>query len=249
MAARTRPVSASINDSTNSSRGVPSSDRPAGGASQFERGQGVARRPATLAQTQPGCAASLTVMPASAATHRTCAASSSAGQQVELQVLGATADGVADLLRIGGGQHEHHVRRWLLERLEQCRLGGLGQHVHLVEDVHLVAARRAERRLLDEVAHGVDTVVAGGVELVDVVAGAGLDGETRRAGATRLAVDGVLAVEHLGQDARRGGLAGAARTAEQVGLPLTAVATALRSAITTWSCPFTSLKRRGRYRR
>ena len=44
-------------------------------------------------------------------------------QQVELQVLRAAADRVADLLRIGGGEHEHDVRRRLLERLQQRRLG------------------------------------------------------------------------------------------------------------------------------
>ena len=87
------------------------------------------------------------------------------------------------------------------ERLQQGRLGGPGQHVDLVEDVHLVAARRAEHRLLDELAHGVDTVVRGGVQLVDVVARAGLDGEARVALAARLAVDRALAVQHLGEDA------------------------------------------------
>ena len=159
-------------------------------------------------------------MPASAASHRMCCSSTSIGQQVELQVLRAAADGVADLLRVGGGQHEHDVRRWFLERLQQCGLGRLRQHVHLVEDVHLVPTGRAERRLLDEVAHRVDTVVAGRIELVHVVAGAAFDGEARVALAARLAIDRTLAVEHLGEDARRRGLAGAARAGEQVGLPL-----------------------------
>ena len=60
--------------------------------------------------------------------------------------------------------------RWLLEGLEQRSLGTLGEHVHFVEDVDLVPSRRAERRLVDEVAHCIDTVVAGGIELVNVVA-------------------------------------------------------------------------------
>ena len=42
--------------------------------------------------------------------------------------------------------------------------------MHFVEDVDLVPSRRAERRLVDEVAHCIDTVVAGGIELVNVVA-------------------------------------------------------------------------------
>ena len=58
-------------------------------------------------------------MPASAASQRMCCFEHVHRQQVELQVLGAAADGVADLLRIGGGEHEHDVRRWLLQRLQQ----------------------------------------------------------------------------------------------------------------------------------
>jgi hypothetical protein len=131
----------------------------AGGRQQLERRQRVARRPAALherrverrlRQLEPGIGG-----------HPLHVLGEGVGrQQVELQVLGPRADRVAHLLRVGGGEHEHHVRRRLLERLQQGRLGRLGEHVDLVEDVHLVAARRAERRLLDEVADGVDAVVA-----------------------------------------------------------------------------------------
>ena len=194
----------------------------AGGGDQLERAQRVARRAAALlehaldrrfADLETG----VLRHPADVRlelVHR---------QQVEPQVLRAAADRVADLLRIGGGEHEHDVRRRLLERLQQRRLGGLRQHVHLVEDVHLVAARRAERRLLDEVAHRIDAVVAGGVELVHVVARAALDGQARVAFAARLAVDGALAVQHLREDPRGGGLAGPARPGEQVRLALALV--------------------------
>ena len=113
-------------------------------------------------------------------------------QQVELQVLGAAADRVGHLLRVGGRQHEHDVRRRFLERLQQRGLGALRQHVDLVEDVHLVTAGRAERRLLDEVTHRLDTVVARGVEFVHVVARATFDRDTRQAFTARLAVDGML---------------------------------------------------------
>ena len=99
----------------------------------------------------------------------------------------------------------------------------LGQHVDFVEDVHLVAAGRAECNTLDELAH-VDAVVGGGVELVHVVAGATLDGQARFALATGLAVDHVLAVQDLGEDAGGGGLAGAAWPGEQVGLALAPLA-------------------------
>ena len=144
-------------------------------------------------------------------------------QQVELQVLGAAPDRVAHLLRIRGGEHEHDMRWRLLQRLQECRLGGLGEHVDLVEDVHLVPAGRAERGLLDEVAHRVDTVVARGIQFVDVVTGASLDGKAGFALATRFAVDRALAVEHLGEDPGRAGLPRAARAREQVRLPLAVV--------------------------
>ncbi len=82
----------------------------------------------------------------------------------------------------------------------------------------LRAARRAQRRLADEVAHGVDAVVGGRVELVQVVGRAGLDGHARLAHAARLAVLQVRAVEGLGEDAGRRRLAGAPGAAEQVGV-------------------------------
>ena len=143
-------------------------------------------------------------------------------EEVELQVLGAAPDRVADPLRVGRGEHEHDVWRRLLERLQQRRLGGPREHVDLVEDVDAMPPGSAERRLLDEVTDRVDPAVAGGVELVHVVADAALDGETRLALAARLAVDRSLAVEHLGEDARRRGLARATRPGEQVRLAFAA---------------------------
>ena len=165
-------------------------DVAAGGGHQLERRQRVARRTAALreggverrvGQLEPGVGGD----PPHVLGERV------GREQVELQVLRAAADRVAHLLRVGGGEHEHDVRRRLLERLQQRRLGRLREHVDLVEDVHLVPPRRAERRLLDQVADRVDAVVAGGVELVHVVAGAALDGQARLALAAGLAVDHV----------------------------------------------------------
>ena len=139
-------------------------------------------------------------------------------EEVDLEVLGAAADGGQHLLRVGGGQHEHDVVGRLLERLQQRVRRRRREHVDLVEDVHLRAPGRAERGLGDEVADGLHAVVRGRVELVDVEAGAALDREARGALAARLAVDRVLAVEDLGEDAGGGGLAGAAGPGEQVGV-------------------------------
>ncbi len=88
----------------------------------------------------------------------------------------------------------------------------------LVEDVHLRATGRTERGLADEIPHGVDAVVGGGVELLQVVRGARLDRGARVAHATRLTVVERGAVESLGEDAGRRGLARAAGPAEEVGM-------------------------------
>ena len=57
----------------------------------------------------------------------------------QLEFLAARQDGDRDLAHLGGGEDELGVRRRLLDRLEQ-RIPGLGrEHVHLVQDVDLVA--------------------------------------------------------------------------------------------------------------
>ena len=137
-------------------------------------------------------------------------------QQRKLEVLRATPNRWHDLVGLGRAQHERDMRRWLFERLQQSVLGARRQHVHLVEDVHLVAAWRPECDLADEVTHCVDTIVRRGIEFVQVVASAGLECDARIAFVARLAALQIGAVQRLGQDARRRRLAGAARPAEQV---------------------------------
>ena len=106
----------------------------------------------------------------------------------------------------------------VFECLQQRVRGALRQHVDLVEDVHLAPAGRAERRPFVQLADAVDAVVRSRVELEHVEGRAVLDRPTHLAGAARLAVGHVRAVEGLGEDARRRGLAGASRAAEQVGV-------------------------------
>ena len=144
-------------------------------------------------------------------------------EEGELEMLRPRTNRGQHLLRIGGGQHEAHVLRRLLERLQQSVGRRRRQHVHLVEDVHLVAARRPDDRTADQLPHGVDAVVRGGVELEQVVAVSVLDAEAALALATRLALDEVRTVERFREDPRRGRLAGATGTAEQVGVTLGAL--------------------------
>jgi hypothetical protein len=145
-------------------------------------------------------------------------------QEAELEVLGAAADGGQHLLRLGRRQHEDHVARGLLEGLEQGGGRVVGQHVDLVDDVDLPAPWRAERGSGHELPHGVDAPVGGGVELHDIERAALGDADARLAGATRLAVVRVRAVEGLGQDAGGRRLPRAPGPAEEVGVRHAALA-------------------------
>ena len=134
--------------------------------------------------------------------------------ETEGVVMGARADGADDLLRLGGGEDELHVRRWLLDELEQRVEALRGDHVGLVEDEDLVAvAGRGEGGALTQVAGVVDAVVAGGVDLDDVEAAGAAGGQVPAggAGAAGGVGGGLGAVEAAGQDARRRRLAAAAR--------------------------------------
>ena len=123
-----RPAgSCSIIASTNSSSGVGSVDVAAAGrrpAPAPTRCRAPSRRPGAA---RPATASSSTSMPGVGGDPADVLLQHVHRQQVELQVLGAAADRVADLLRIGGGQHEHDVRRRLLQRLQQRRLGRLAR--------------------------------------------------------------------------------------------------------------------------
>ena len=142
---------------------------------------------------------------------------------VEAEVLAARADGLGNVLGLGGGHHEDDVGGRLFEGLEQGVEGGVGDLVGLVEDVDLVAvAGGGVAGGVAQLANLVDAAVGGGVDLDDIdgVAGADLGaGFAELAGLDGGAgggADGVAAVEGHGQDAGDGGLADAAVAAEDV---------------------------------
>ena len=143
------------------------------------------------------------------------------GEAPEPEVLAARQDGGGELLRLRGGEHEQQARRWLLERLEKRVGRRAAEHVRLVEHPNAhPAAQAGEPHLLPEVAHVLDRVVRGGVELRDVGMRPLLHEAARLAHAAR-APRGifVLAVDRHRQEARRGRLPDAARTREEVGVP------------------------------
>ena len=130
--------------------------------------------------------------------------------------LEARQDRRREARRLGRGEHEEDEGRRLLERLEQRVPRVLRDLVRLVEDVDLPPQVRG--RVVDplaQVADGVDAAVRCGVDLDEVEGAAFADADARRARVARIAVLQVRAVDGLGDDAREGGLAGAARTDEQ----------------------------------
>ncbi|GAC1605179.1 MAG: hypothetical protein NVS3B21_34680 [Acidimicrobiales bacterium] len=88
----------------------------------------------------------------------------------------------------------------------------------LVDDVDLPAARGTEGDAGQQVPHLVELAVRRGIELVDVDGAATADLDARVARAAGLTVLHADAVEGHGEDAGGRGLAGAPRTAEQVGV-------------------------------
>ena len=72
----------------------------------------------------------------------------------EVVTLAARLDGGGQLVRIGGGADELHVRRRLFERLQQRVERAGGEHVYFVDDVDLEAALgRLVAHVLDDLAH------------------------------------------------------------------------------------------------
>ena len=91
----------------------------------------------------------------------------------KVEPLAARQDGNRDLVHLGGGEQEFHMRRRLLERFQKRVEGALRQHVNFVDDVDLVARRDGGiAHRLDDLADVVDAGVAGGVHFdhVDVAA-------------------------------------------------------------------------------
>ena len=143
----------------------------------------------------------------------------------QVETLAARQHRHRHLADFGRGEDELGVRRRLFQRLEQRVERRSRQHVHLVEDVDLVA--RAHRRVADRIidlANVVDAVMGGGIHLDHVEMPALHDGRAvhaelrhrdRRPGdrAVRQFV-----VERTCQDAGRGGLADAADAGEDPGL-------------------------------
>ena len=139
---------------------------------------------------------------------------------VEVIDLATRDDGGQNLVLLGGGENENHIRWRLLQGLEK-RVESLGgEHVHLVDDKHLVTSQlRGYAGLLHQHLNVLHRVVARGVELENVERALLVESLATLALVTGLTIGGgVLAVDGLGKDAGTGGLAHTARSAEQEGV-------------------------------
>ena len=137
----------------------------------------------------------------------------------QVEALAAGEDGGQDLVRLGGGEDEFHVRRWFFERLEQRVEGGVREHVDLVDVENLeLPAGGGEAHGLAQVADLLDAVVRGTVDFehVERATFGNLDADVLLG--VEVGFRAVGAVERLGENPRGGGLPGAPRADEKIGV-------------------------------
>ena len=139
---------------------------------------------------------------------------------VEIISLAAGEDSREYLVLLRGRQDEDGMGRRLFQRLQERIEGGLGQHVHLVNDIDAVLPDL--RRYLDLVHQGLDVihaVVGCGIKLMYAVRPSLAE---RNAGLALAARFHVLrrggAVDNLGENPGRTGLADTSRSAEKIGV-------------------------------
>ena len=138
---------------------------------------------------------------------------------LEAMPLTAGEDCCRDLVQLRRREDEHEVCRRLLKNFQQGIKRRVAEHVHLVDDIDaLVYVGGGEHRLVAQRAHVFYAVVGRRVDLDHVKDRPIVDAAAGGALIARIAVDRVLAVDCLGQNLGAGGLAGAARADEQVGV-------------------------------
>ncbi len=139
------------------------------------------------------------------------------GDATQVEALGARQHRRQDLVRFGGGEHEHHVLGRFLDRLQERVPRRVGQHVALVHDVDLEARLGGrEGHAVAQVADVVHAVVGRRVDLDDVGAAPLADRHDDRVVGRRCRGRPRAVVQGHRQQAGRGRLPGPPRAREQV---------------------------------
>ena len=120
----------------------------------------------------------------------------------------------------GRSQHKDGVCRRFFQRFQKGIECCSGEHVHLVDDEHLVSAHLwRNTHLVDELTDVLHGVVGGGIKFVNVVAALLVEGGATLAGVASIAARrGAEAVDGFGKNAGTCGFSDAARTAKQIGV-------------------------------
>ena len=135
----------------------------------------------------------------------------------EFKALTARLNRCRHLLRVRRRQNKHGMCRWLLQCLQQGIKSARRQHMHLVDNINLVAAfRRREGYLLAQVTDIIYAGVGRSVNFNYIQRGSLHNALTVAALAAGLGSRPLLAVQSLGQNTRHTGFTGAARTGKQI---------------------------------
>ena len=137
--------------------------------------------------------------------------------QIQLQTAREHRD--RDLLRVGGREQELHMRRRLLQGLQQGVEAVVGEHVHLVDQIDLVACTgRGIGDVVQKLAGLIDLGARGGIHLDEIHESTAVDLSTGRADTAGTRAHALLAVQRLGEDTGKRGLADTAGAGKEVGM-------------------------------
>ena len=141
----------------------------------------------------------------------------------QVKALTAGQDGDWNLADFGRGKNELGMRRRLFQGLEQGIERALGQHVHFVNDIDLVARlNRSIAHAVEQIAHIINASAAGSIQLQhihmptinDCAAVAAFCGQVNAGAVLSLAVE----IQSPGQEPRRRGLTDPAHPGQHKGM-------------------------------
>src|SRR5581483_6355646 len=96
---------------------------------------------------------------------------------MKAEMLAAGANGLRDVFRLGGRQHEYNMARWLFQSFQQRVKSRIRDLMRFIENVNLKAiARRSVPGSFPQFTNLVDATVGGGIDFDHIygVSGANL---------------------------------------------------------------------------